>query len=123
MIERNPGVVRVAARDRRKQCGITPRDLIDRSALCDENVGRVPRHWHGERGLRWSHGHVSFQALIRRARNLCQRRDIPEAVDRVEVLAAVFAHDQLGRRSGHAYGRGDSRKGTWIGGVEDSCHR
>jgi len=73
----------------------------------------------------------------------------PKAVDRIDVLAAVFGREHITPRSGHAYraavadnGKGlwiggwvigwmrkprlrtvNSDNGTWIGGVKDSRHR
>ena len=120
MIERNPGAIHIAACDRRKRYGASPRDLIDRSALCDENVARGPRR-HGQRRLDWSDSDVFFRARTQGARNRRQDRDIPQAIDRIEVLAAVFAYEQIRLRSHHAYGLGDNGKGTWIGSVKDSC--
>src|SRR5262249_38621041 len=103
MVERNPGVVRSAAWDRRKRRDRTPLDLIDVSALCDENVARSEP---GIRGLSWSDSHVFFQTSCRWRwiRNRSQHRDIPHAVDRIDVLGAVFGHDQISLGSGHAYG-------------------
>jgi hypothetical protein len=101
MVERNPGVVRCASWDRSKRVGGTRRDLIDRGALCDENVARGPRR-HGIGGLGWSDGYVFFQARTHGAGNRRQERDIPQAVDRIDVLAAVFAHEQFSPRSEHA---------------------
>jgi len=45
------------------------------------------------------------------------------AVDGIDVVAVVFGHDQISPRSGHAYGRIDSGKRTWIGGEKDCCQR
>src|SRR5436309_5463706 len=119
MVERNPGVIVSAAWERRKRRDATRRELKELSASCDENVARGEP---GIRRLRWSYSHVFFSAASPR-RELSQNRDIPEAVDPIDLLAAVFARDQFSLRSGHAYGRVDNGKGTWIGGVKDSCHR
>ncbi len=125
MVERNPVVVRCEAPpDRRKQrdgmC-ITV-DLEDGSAFCDENVARVEP---GIRGHRWSYSQVFFPAGTK-PRSLREQRDIPVAVDLIDVLGAKFGHEKKIRRSGHARGKGDtSGKGNWMGllGVKHSCER
>ena len=60
MVEGNPGVVLCAVWDQRKGRDSTPRDIIDRGALCDENVAR------GKPGicrLGWSETDVFFSAV------------------------------------------------------------
>src|SRR5438128_5890040 len=125
MVERNPGMVRRAAWDRRKQRGDGIRwpDLPDLTALCDENVALSEPCVDG---LHWSDSHVFFEAGAGGARDRRQHRDIPEAVDRVDICRArisraPFGHKQIGFRSGHAYGSvatgvADSGKGSCIGG-------
>jgi erythromycin esterase-like protein len=120
MVERNPVVVVRAARDRRKQReGTGWRGLIDQRALCDEKVARGEP---GRRGLRWSHSHVLFAAGTK-PRDGQEQRDIALAIDRIDVIIAVFAHEQKIRRSGHARGKRDRDKGNWMGGVKNSCER
>ena len=120
MVERNPVVVRrKAPRERRKQRDGTFMDLEDHSALCDENVARGEP---GRRGLRWSDSHVFFPAGTK-PRKRREQRDSPVAGDRIDVLGAVFAHEQFSLRSGHARGKGDIGKESWIGGVKHSCER
>jgi hypothetical protein len=58
-----------------------------------------------ENGLRWSDSHVFFFAPGEGARKRCEQRVDPEAGDRIDVLGAVFAHEQKIRRSGHARGK------------------
>ena len=115
MVERNPVVVRCEARpDRRKQRDGTFMDLEDQSAFCGENVARGEPGIHGHR---WSNSHVFFPAgTISRKRR--EQRETPVAVDLIDVLGAVFAHEQKIRRSGHARGKGDAaEKGLgWAGG-------
>ena len=90
-------------------------DLKDQSAFCDENVARGEP---GRRGHRWSDSHVFFPAGTK-PRNRREQRDIPVAVDLIDVLGAVFGHEQKIRRSGHARGKGDTTgKGTWMGSVD-----
>jgi hypothetical protein len=89
MVEGDPGVVLCAARHQRKRCDDTPRDLIDRRALCDENVAR------GEPGvdrLGWSDSDVFFSAVIE-PRKGCQERDVALAVDGIDIVAAIFGDD------------------------------
>jgi hypothetical protein len=115
MVERNPGVIRCVDWERRKQRDWNRRirrDLKDPIALCDENVAR------GEPGIRrlgWSYSHVFFAAGTP-PRDRRQKRDVPEAVDLNDFLAAVLARDHISLGSGHAYGRVDNGKGLWIGG-------
>jgi hypothetical protein len=86
MVERNPGVIRcVDLGERRKQRDGTARDLKDTIALCDENVAR------GEPGIRrlgWSYSHVFFAAGTPPG-DRRQNCDVPEAVDLLDLLAAV----------------------------------
>jgi hypothetical protein len=123
MVERNPVVVRCEAPpDRRKQRdGTCTIDLIDESAFCGENVARGEP---GIRGLRWSNSQVFFPAGTK-PRKRREQRGKPVAVDLIDLLGAVFGHEQKIRRSGgHARGKGDSEdKGSWIGGVKHSCER
>ncbi len=120
MVERNPVVVRCdAPRDRRKQRDSTVMDLEDRSAFCDENVARGEP---SRRGLRWSYSQVFFPAGTK-PRNRREQRDSPVAGDPIDVLGAVFAHEQISLRSGHARGKGDRGKESWIGCVKHSCER
>jgi len=119
MVEGNPGVIISAACNRHKRGDGTATDLKHLSASCDENVARDEP---GSRGLGWSDSHVSFSEVTD-PRERRQNRDIPGAVDRIDILRGVFAHQQLSRRSGDACGPWDSGKGRWIGGVKDSCHR
>ena len=121
MVERNPVVVRCETPpERRKQRDGTLMDLEDQRAFCGENVARGEP---GRRGLRWSDSHVFFPAGTK-ARELREQRGIPVAVDLIDVLGAVFAHEQNIRPSGHAGGKGDTRaKGKWIGGVKNACER
>ena len=119
MIKRNAGVVLCAGWHQRKRRDGTPCDLIDPRALCDENVARGEP---GNRGLGWSDSDVLFFAVAN-PRKRRQQRDVALAVDRIDIVAAVFGHDQIGPRSGHAYRRVDSGKGSWIGGVKNSCQR
>ena len=120
MVERNPGVVISAARERqpkRRDSSGVPRDLKDLIALCDENVARSERRRRGRRRLDWSYGHVFFSADTRPPRDRRQGQGIPEAVELIDVLVAVLARDHISLRSGHAYGTGEiNGKGTWIGG-------
>ena len=120
MVERNPGVIRCVACERRKQRGLNrvPCDLKDLIALCNENVARGERHRRGRRGLQWSYSQVFFSAGSRPRRDRRQHRDIPELVDRIDVLAAVFGRDHISLRSGHAYGPAvvNNGKRLWIGG-------
>jgi len=90
MVERNPVVVPCeASLDRRKQReGTGWRGLIDQSALCDENVARREP---GIRGLRWSNSHVFFSARTK-PRDGQEQRGVPVAVDRIDLIGAVFAH-------------------------------
>ena len=127
MVERNPVVVRCEApRERRKQRDGTFMDLEDESAFCGENVARgEPRR----RGRRWSDSDVFFPAGTK-PRKRREQRDSPVAVDLIDVLGAVFAHEQKIRRSCHARGKGDSTwsgKRSWMGGgelgVKHSCER
>jgi len=120
MVERNPVVVVRATREGRKQReGTRWRGLIDQSALCDENVA-----WgeSGRRGLRWSYSHVLFPAGAK-PRDGQEQGDIPLAVERIDLIGAVFAHEQKIRRSGHARRKRDRGKGHWIRGVKHSCKR
>src|SRR5205823_14199146 len=94
-------------------------DLEDQSALCNEKV--APGE-HGRRGLRWSDSHVFFPAGTK-PRYRREQRDSPVAGDRIDVVGAVFAHEQFSLRSGHARGKGDIGKESWIGGVKHSCER
>ncbi|PYK28554.1 MAG: hypothetical protein DME59_02280 [Verrucomicrobia bacterium] len=119
MVEGDPGVVFCAVWHLRKRRDGTARDVIDPPALCDENVARREP---GIRGLGWSDSHVFFSAVTDSGKRR-QVRDVALAVDGIDVVAAVFGDDQIGPRSGHAYGRVDSGKGTWIGGVKDYCQR
>jgi hypothetical protein len=94
-------------------------DLEDQSSGCDENVTR------GERvvrrpGRQWDRSHVFFPAG-NKSRNRREQRNIPIAVDLIDVLGAVFAHEQKIRRSGNACGKGERDKGS--SGVKDSCER
>jgi hypothetical protein len=125
MVERNPVVVRCEApRERRKQRGgmwwiiIDPEDQI---AFYGENVARGEP---GQSGRRWSNSHVFFPAGTK-PRKRRVHRDNPEAGDLIDVLGAVFAHEQKIRPSGHARGKGDTNrggtshgKGSWMGGGE-----
>ena len=127
MIESNPGIGGAGpytACDRRKQRGASLRNFIDLIALCDKNVARCEGCRRGTRGLSWSDSHVFFRARTNGARrNRRQHGDIPHAVDRIDVLGAVFGHDQISLGSGHAYGavlsgvkdNGDINKQSWIG--------
>jgi hypothetical protein len=57
-------------------------------------------------------------------RNVREERSSPGAVNLIDYIVAVWGHEQLTRRSGHARGKGDTKaKGTWIGGVKNSCER
>ena len=99
MVEGDPVVVRCeATRKRRKHRGNTSIDLVDQSALCDENVARGEP---GRGGLKWSESHVFFPAGTE-PRNIREERDIPVAVNQVDLIGAVWGHEQLIRRSGHA---------------------
>jgi len=104
MVERNPVVVRCEAPpERRKQRDVTFMDLEDESAFCGENVARGEP---GISGLRWSDSHVFFPAGTK-PRKRREQRVSPVAGDLIDVLGAVFAHEQKIRRSGHASGKGD----------------
>src|SRR4029077_3491433 len=118
MVESNPVVVRCeATRERRKQRDATIMDLEDQSAFYGENIARGEP---GRRGLRWSYSHVFFPAGTK-PRELCEQRGIAVAVDLIDVLGAVFAHEQKIRRSRDARGKGDTKaKGSWSGGVNNS---
>ena len=121
MVERNPVVVRCEApRERRKQRdGTYTIDLEDQSAFCGENVARGEP---GRRGLRWSDSHVFFPAGTK-PRKRREQRDIPVAVDLIDVLGAEFAHEQDPAQRPRPW-EGDTRgKGNWIGGVKHSCER
>jgi hypothetical protein len=119
MVEGNPGVIISAGWNRHKRGDGTATDLKHLSASCDENVALGEPGIHG---LGWSDSHVSFSEVTD-PRERRQNRDMPGAVDRIDILRGVFAHEQLSRRSGDACGPCDSGKGSWIGGVKDSCHR
>jgi len=119
MVEGDPGMVVPAVWHLRKHRHDTPRDLIDSPALCNENVARGEP---GIRGLGGSDSDVFFSAVTDAGKGR-QQRDVTLAVDRIDIVAAVFGHDQIGGRSGHAYGRVDSGKGSWVGGVKDYCQR
>jgi len=99
MVEGNPVVVRCEApREPRKQRGVTIMDLKDQSALYDESVARVEP---GRRGLKWSESDVFFPAGTE-PRNVCEQRGISVAVNQVDLIGAVWGHEQLILRSGHA---------------------
>src|SRR4029077_4923191 len=87
MVERKRGVVREGASDtHHKRRDDTSRELIDVIALCDENVARGEP---GRRGLKWSDSQVSFHAGLNGwIRDLRHHRDIPLAVDQIEILVA-----------------------------------
>jgi len=119
VVEGNPGVVLCAVWHQHKRRDDTPRHLIDPRALCDENVARSEPGIHR---LGWSDSDVFFSA-VSDSRKRRQERDVPLAVDGIDIVAAVFGHNQISGRSGHAYGRVDSGKGSWIGGVKDYCQR
>jgi len=119
VVEGDPGFVLPAGWHQCKRGDDTTRDLIDPRALCDENVAR------GEPGidrLGWSDTYVFFSA-VRNAGKGRQQGDVALAVDRIDIVAAVFGHNQIGARSGHAYRRIDSGKRSWISGVQDYCQR
>jgi len=99
MVERDPVVVRCEApRERSKQRGGTIMDLVDQSALCDENVAWAEP---GRHGLKWSESHIFFPAGTE-PRNVREERGIPVAVNEVDLIGAEWGHEQLIRRSGHA---------------------
>jgi hypothetical protein len=99
MVERNPVVVRCEApREPRKQRGGTIMDLKDQSALYDESVAWAEP---GRRRLKWSESHVFFPAGTE-PRNVCEQRGISVAVNQVDLIGAVWGHEQLILRSGHA---------------------
>jgi hypothetical protein len=115
MVERNPGMVRSAAWDRRKYISrgegigwIGWREPIDQRAMCDKNVARGEP---GGDGLQWSDSHVHFFAPGS-GRDRRQKRGNPLAVDAFDVSevdasgAAVVGREQISLRSGHAYGPG-----------------
>ena len=136
IVERNPGMVRVAAYvwDRRKYISrgegigwIGWREPIDKNAICDKNVAR------GEPGIRrldWSYSHVHFFARVAdKARDRRQHRESPVAGDRLDVSVvgvkeadAEVAREQFSPRSGHAYGPVGRGKETCTA-VNDSCER
>ncbi len=124
MVERNSVVVRrEATRERRKQRDVTYTiDPEDQSAFCDVNVARDERVVRRP-GRQWDHSHVFFPAGTK-PRHCREQRGIRVAVDLIDSLGAVFAHQEKIRRSGHARGKGDLRgKGNWMGGVKNSCER
>ena len=95
-------------------------DLVDQSAVCDENVAWAEP---GRRGLQWSESDVFFPAGAK-PRNVREERSSPGAVNLIDYIVAVWGHQQLILRSGHARGKGDTKgKGKWIGGVNNSCER
>ena len=109
MVERNRGVVREGASETsHKRREDTSRELKDVIFLCDENVARGEP---GRRGLSWSDSHVFFDADRRRtgSRDRRHQRDIPVAVDPIEILVAEFGHEHSVRNSGHAYGPGTAK--------------
>jgi hypothetical protein len=120
MVERKRTVVRAGAPDRRKQREDTSRELIDVRALCDENVARSEP---GRHGLNWSNSQVFFHAGTNWTRYRHQQRDIPIAVDQIEILVAECGCEHFSRDSGHAYGPLDNAKDNWVGGVQNSCER
>ena len=77
---------------------IGSREPIDVSAICDENVAR------GEPGIHrlgWSDSHVHFFARVAdKARDRRQHREIPVAVDRIDVsvVGAEFGREQISLR-------------------------
>ena len=112
-----------AAHDEAKQIKATPRELIDGIALCDELVAWVPRRG-GVRGLCWSDSDVFFYGEIANViRDLRHRRDIPQAVDRVEILGVKFGPEHLKLRTEQAYGLVEGGKENWSSGVKHSCER
>jgi hypothetical protein len=121
MVERNPVVVRCdAPLERRKQRDgmCISVDLKDERAFCGENVARLKP---GIRGLRWSDCQVFFPAGTKPRRHR-EQGGVPVAVELIDVLGAVFAHEQQIPCSGHARGKGDlTAKGSRIGGVKHSC--
>jgi len=124
MVERNSVMVRCeATRQCRKQRDVTYTiDPEDQSAFCDVNVARgepVVRR----PGRQWDHSHVFFAAGTK-PRHCREQSGIRVAVDLIDFLGAVFAHQEKIRRSGHARGKGDLiAKGNWIGGVKNACER
>src|SRR5439155_4286682 len=115
VIEGNSGLVLSAAWHHRKRGDDTSCDLIDSRALCDENVARSEA---GIYGLGWSDGDV-FLSAVTDSRKSRQQRDVSLAIERIDIVTAVFGHDQIGSRSGHANGGVDGGKGSWISGVKD----
>ena len=115
MVEGNPVVVRCdASREQGKQRGSSFMHLVDRSALCDENVARGEP---GSCGLRWSYSDVFFAAGTK-PRKRREHRGVPLAVNPVDHIVAVWGHEQKISRSGDARGKWDSRgEVTWIGCV------
>ena len=116
MVERKRTVIGAGAADRCKQREDTSRELIDLGALCDEHVARGEP---SRRGLNWSDSQVFFHAGTNRARDRSQHRDIPVAVDHIEILVAPLGREHFIGHSGHAYGSaaGESGKGHWSGGI------
>src|SRR4029077_302697 len=139
MVERNPGVVRIAAcvRDRRKHIRwaedwrwIGWRDLIDQLAMCDKNVARGEP---GIRGHQWSDSQIHFFAPGS-GRDRRQKCGSPVAGDAIDLSqgdasgGAVVARVQISRRSGLAYGpaltlRIEVRAKEMDAGVKDTSHR
>jgi len=124
MVERNPVVVRCDApiheRPRRGVLCINI-DPEDKSAYCDENVARAEEVIRRPGG-RWDRSHVFFPAGTK-PRNAREERDSSIAVDLIDLIVAVWGHEQKIRRSGHARGKGDIGKENWSGGVKRSCDR
>src|SRR5438105_8783316 len=119
MVEGNPGFVLSAGWHHGKRGGDTPCDFIDPRALGDENVARDEP---GNCGLGWSDSDV-FLSAITDSWKSGQQRNVALAVERIDIVAAVFGHNQIGARSGHAYGGVNRGKGSWISSVKDYCQR
>src|SRR5215472_2769060 len=111
VVEGDAGFVLSAAREKHKRRDGTAGDVKNGRALCDEDVARSEP---GTSGLRWSDSDIFFSAVTD-SRKSGQEGDVALAVERIDIVAAVFGHDQVGARSGHAYGRIDGGKGSWIG--------
>jgi hypothetical protein len=79
-VERNPGVVRVGARELRKEREETGwRGPKDATTKCDEDVARG-EHGRDRRGLNWRYSNVFF-----RGRGRLVQRGNPRAVERIDV--------------------------------------